>query len=154
MDGQMTADTRGGAAVARLEDMGAIEAGAVLCMRLWSEGPGSPDRAAFERDFGRFGGHIALGATGAICTMCRDTGRRALLRHHLQCGCVGVDEACLAQLVAAALDGERNDAMMLATLMVRADYAPQLVDCAVRAGAALSRLAATPLDRRVPSKLH
>lgn len=146
MDGQSFPDPRGGAAVGRLQDLGAIEAGAVLCLRLCFEGPASPDRLGFERDMGRYGGHIALGAIGDICAIWRGFGRRPMACHHLRCACLGADEACIAHLVRAALDGERDDAMMLATLMVRADQALGVVAHAERAGTALARLAATPAD--------
>ncbi|MBV7378620.1 hypothetical protein [Maritimibacter dapengensis] len=145
MDGSLLDDRRGGAAVGRLMDLGAIEAGAVLCLRLWHEAPASPARMDFERDMGRFGGRAALEAIGGICAIWQDFGRRPMVRHHLRCDCLGADEACLAHMVQAALLGDRDDAMMLATLMVRADYAPGVVAYAERAGAALARLAATPV---------
>lgn len=145
MDGTLLEDRRGGAAVGRIVDLGAIEAGAVLCLRLWHEAPASPERMDFERNMGRFGGRTALDAIGGICAIWQEFGRRPMVRHHLRCDCLGADEACVAQLVQAALLGDRDDAMMLATLMVRADHAPRLVAHAERAGAALARLAATPM---------
>ncbi|MEC7761914.1 MAG: hypothetical protein VX874_08420 [Pseudomonadota bacterium] len=143
MDGAMTMP-RGGRAVGMLDELGAIEAGAVLCLRLWAEAPDGPERAAFDADTGPFGGREALAAIGSLCDLCRDYGRRALMRHHLTCRCLGGDEACVAQVVSAALAGERDDAMLMAALLVRADMAPGLVVLAERAGVALSRLAATP----------
>lgn len=137
---------RGGAAVGRLDELGAVEAGAVLCLRLWCAGDGA-ERAAFEAETGPFGGREALSAIGSLCALCLSYGRRPLMRHHLTCACLGGDEACIAQLVAAALSGDRDDAMMIAVLVVRADMAPTAVQLAERAGAALARLAVTPASR-------
>lgn len=142
MDGAMM--PRGGSAVGILDELGGVEAGAVLCLRLWAEAPDGPERAGFDADTGPFGGRAALEAIGSLCDLCRDYGRRPLMRHDLTCRCLGGDEACVAQLVSAALSGDRDDAMLMATLLVRADMAPGLVALAERAGVALCRLAATP----------
>lgn len=146
MDGSppSSATGRGGAAVGRMAELGAIESGAILCLRLWFENPASHARRSFEDDFGAFGGALALGNIGAICRLCDEHGRRPLMRHALSCDCVGGDEACLARMVEAALAGERDEAMMMASLMARADVAPQMVALAEVAGAALARLAVTP----------
>jgi hypothetical protein len=143
MDGGMMPG-RGGAAVGRLDELGAVEAGAVLCLRLWATPPGAPERAAFDAEAGAHGGRAALEAIGALCDICLTYGRRPLMRHHLTCACLGGDEACIARIVEAALAGDRDDAMLMATLLVRADMAPSVVALAESAGAALSRLAVTP----------
>jgi hypothetical protein len=151
MDGAM--NPRGGAAVARLDELGAIEAGAVLCLRLWCAGPDTPERRAFEAEAGDHGGRAALAAIGGLCDMMRAYGRRPLMRHDIACGCVGGDEACLARIVEAATAGDRDDAMLMATLLVRADLACGFVALAEQAGVALARLAVTPATP-APSRLH
>ena len=40
------------------------------------------------------------------------------MRHSIECRCLGGDEACFANLVATAAEGEREDALLMATLMV------------------------------------
>lgn len=148
MDGSNMGSPRGAAAVGQLDELHAIEAGAVMCIRLWSEARTAPERMAFEFDMGPYGGAEALAAIGALCDLCGTHGRRPLMRHHLRCKCLGGDEACIAQIVEAARKGERDEAMLLACLMVRPDRATQAVALAERAGAALSRLAATPATPR------
>lgn len=141
---------RGGAAVGSLDELGAVEAGAVLCLRLWCSDRDAPERAAFDAEAGPHGGREALASIGALCDLCLAYGRRPLMRHHLSCKCLGGDEACIARIVEAALAGDRDDAMLLASLLVRADMAPGAVALAERAGVALCRLAATPNDAPPP----
>ena len=62
------------------------------------------------------------------------------MRHHPKCPCLGADEACFANLVAEAVWGVREDAMLFAMLIVRADCAPGLVALAEQFGLALSVL--------------
>ena len=89
-------------------------------------------------------------AAGRLSDLCEVYGRRALMRHHVSCRHVGADEACLARLVDAAARGERDDAMLIATLIVRADVAAGLVCEAEQAAAALARIAGGP----PPGPLH
>jgi hypothetical protein len=144
MDGSVI--PRGGAAVGLLDELGAVEAGAVLCLRLVGGAADASERQAFDAETGPYGGREAMSAIGSLCELCHLYGRRPLMRHHLTCKCLGGDEACIAQVVSAALAGDRDDAMLMATLLVRADLAPSLVSLAERAGVALSRLAATPVS--------
>lgn len=131
---------RGGAPVGQLADLGPVEAGAVLCLRLWqAEG----DRLAGTLD------PAALAAFSSITRLWQDFGRRPMMRHGPACRCLGADEACFAQLVASAATGEREDAMLIACLMVRADAAPGLAALAEDFGLALRRaLAAIPAAGR------
>jgi hypothetical protein len=61
------------------------------------------------------------------------------MRHHVGCRCLGADEACLAQLIGSAAEGAREDAMMIACLLVRADAAPIVADIAQMAALHLQR---------------
>ncbi len=134
--------SRGGAAVGRLSDLSPIEAGAVVYFRLWSDGAGG--RADAASDFG-----IALGADQGraamltldrLCSLCANHSRRPLVRHGLGCRCLGADENCFAQMVAAASEGAREDAMMMASLMVRPDFAPALAALAEELGLVLRQM--------------
>lgn len=141
MDGGFTPSRRGGAAVGMLDELPVIEAGAVVALRLACAPMSDPAR----RDFSRLpGGRAAIDALCQMADVCAAFGRRPLMHHALTCRCLGGDEACLAQIVAAVLAGDRDDAMALACLMARADLAPVLVSHAERAGVALSRMAAAP----------
>ena len=63
------------------------------------------------------------------------------MRHQPRCKCLGADEACFANLVSYATEGDREDAMPIATLMVRPDFAPHLAAAAEVFGLGLKRMA-------------
>jgi hypothetical protein len=65
--------------------------------------------------------------------------RRPVMRHGLKCSCVGADEAVLAHLVSLSTSGDREDAMLMACLLVRADVAPIVVSLAQTLGLELHR---------------
>ncbi len=148
---------RGGAPVGYVAELGPIEAGAVLYLRLWCDGPDA--QAQVKRDFA-----IALGAETAekavnslasLCDLCVRHGRRPLMRHHVACKCLGADESCFANFIGYAGDGDREDALLIATTMVRPDVAPLLVGLAQDVSFALRRMAgkaAAPTPHR--TKFH
>lgn len=133
---------RGGAPVGFLTELTPVEVAAVLYLRLWSEGDAG--RAQMQADF-----HLALGSDRGnrqqaafceLCELCVAHGRRPLMRHHLACKCLGADESCFANFVASAAEGSREDAILIATLIVRADVAFGLVDLAQQVGLAFRRM--------------
>lgn len=137
---------RGGAPVARLDDLGAGEARVVQAFRHWCDGP--QGLATFGPALkARFGPRRAAAALSGLDTCCRIvTGhaRRPLARHSANCPCVGGDEAAFARLCASAAAGEREDAMLIACLLVRADMAGALAAAAEIAGLALAVCDTTP----------
>ncbi len=140
--------SRGGAAVGRLTDLAPIEAGAVMYLRLWSEGAkGRADAASdFDIALGANQGRAAMLTLDRLCSLCASYGRRPLIRHGLGCACLGADENCFAQMIAAASEGAREDAMMMASLIVRPDFAPALTSLSEELGMALRRMtAAVPM---------
>lgn len=150
---------RGGAAVARLSDLSALESTAILCLRSWSSGPEAQSRlrAQFEAQFAPETGQRVLHALGSLCELCHRHGRRPLARHHTECVCAGADECCFATLIASATEGDREDAAMIACLMVRADVAMSAAELARDFGIALKRLSGTaPLrpTHSAPARLH
>lgn len=144
---------RGGAAVGRLTDLQPLEAGAVMYFRLWSDGPnGRSDAAAdFDIALGARKGQETITLLDQICGLCATHGRRALVHHGLGCSCLGADENCFAQMVGAAAEGAREDAMMMASLIVRPDFAPALVALSEQFGLALRRMTR---PQRPPSATH
>lgn len=144
------ASTAGAAPVGDIATLPATEAGAVLYLRLWCDGPEAQERVwnDFATGLGAGHGRTALHSLEQLCLLCARHGRRPLMRHHLTCRCLGADEACFARFVAAAAEGEQEDAMLMATLLVRADMAPSLVGLARTFGLALRRLA---LRRGIPA---
>lgn len=133
---------RGGAPVGYVTDLEPVEAGAVLYLRLWCDGPDAQIRVQsdFRQNLGARQGSQALQSLEQLCTLCVRHGRRPLMRHQVNCKCLGADESCFANFVAAASEGAHEDAMLMATLMVRADMAPCLVGLAQTVGLALRRM--------------
>lgn len=138
-------NSRGGATVGRLSDLNLLEAGAVMYLRLWGDGAkGRADAASdFDIALGTDQGRAAMLTLDRLCSLCAHHGRRPLVRHGLGCACLGADENCFAQMVAAASEGAREDAMMMASLIVRPDFAPALASLSEELGLVLRRMTAT-----------
>ncbi|MEO0484973.1 MAG: hypothetical protein AAF092_03555 [Pseudomonadota bacterium] len=159
----MTATTshRGGAAVGFVTDLGPVEAGAVLYLRLWRNGPDAQARvwSDFKATLGSNQGRDALSAFEHLCEVCMRHGRRPLVRHHVNCQCLGADESCFANFIGYATDGAREDALLIATTIVRPDIAPVAVACAQQFGLALRQMTslqtnATPQFNCGPTTIH
>lgn len=150
---------RGGAAVGVLTDLDAVETAAVIYLRLWAD-RGNADtalEAEFTNSLGHHLGTETADTLNEIGAMIAHYGRRPLMRHQVGCKCLGADEACFANLIGAASEGNREDAMLMAALIVRPDVAPALAQLAQTYGLALRRMAnmADELPTYSPSKtLH
>ena len=116
---------RGGAPVGYVTELGPAKAGAVLYFRLWCGGPDAWAQVwnDFATALGSEGGRKALKSSERLCDMCVRHGRHPLMRHHVTCKCLGADEACFANVVGYASDGEREDAFLSATTIVHPDMA-------------------------------
>ncbi|WP_294609000.1 hypothetical protein [uncultured Roseovarius sp.] len=134
---------RGSAPVGYITELGPVEAGAVLYLRLWCDGPDAQAQVwnDFATALGPENGRKALKSFELLCDLCVRYGRRPLMRHHVTCKCLGSDESCFATFVGYASEGEREDALLLATTIVRPDVAPSLVGFAQEFGLALRRMA-------------
>lgn len=146
----MRAD-RGAAPVARLDDLTEEEAWTIAAIRLWSEEGGAGNAALAEAVAGRIGrerGRRVSSLFGDLMTLMADHARRPILRHRPACSCVGADEAVIANFVTASTQGPREDAMLIATLLLRPDVAPLAVSLAQMLGLELRRGLA--LARRGP----
>jgi hypothetical protein len=133
---------RGGATVGILSDLDWLEATSIRYLRLWCDGPESQAQVWTELStaLGPDRGREVLRGFEEMCGLCFKFGRRPLMRHGVQCPCVGSDECCFAHFVATAVEGEREDALMFAMLLVRPDMAPLLAALASDFGLALRRL--------------
>lgn len=133
---------RGSAPVGHLEELDPIGTASVCYLRLWSEGPVA--RASLCEDvfpgIGKAHGDHALATFEELCSLLGRFGRRPLMRHSAGCRCLGSDEACFALLVATAADGDREEATLIATLLVRADVSPMVAAAASKFGLALKRM--------------
>ena len=82
----------------------------------------------------------------------QNNGRRRLVRHDLNCKCVGIDENCFAQLVTRSTSADKKDAILIGILLTDADMAPELVyaaeDFAVGVQALLKEIAGITKDKK------
>ncbi len=136
---------RGGAPVGYINELDPIESSAVCYLRLWCEG--FEAQRAIVRDletaFGEETGRRVAGNFEELCKLCIHHGRRPLMRHGVQGKCLGADESCLANFIAYAADGARDDAMIIAMTIVSPDKAPFLACLAENFGMALREMAVT-----------
>ncbi|WP_420861345.1 hypothetical protein [Algirhabdus cladophorae] len=153
---------RGGAPVGFITELDGIEAASVIYLRLWCEGADAQAQVwnDFASGLGPDQGRKALKSFEDLCALCTRHGRRPLMRHSVQCKCLGADESCFANFIAAAAMGEREDAMLIATLLVRPDVAPLIASLAAEVGHAFMRMRlSAPRDittqsLEIPKTLH
>ncbi|MFT6676100.1 MAG: hypothetical protein ACJAVM_002302 [Sulfitobacter sp.] len=133
---------RGAAPVGFITELPAIEAASVLYLRLWSDGPDQQSEVMkdFQAALGLKKGVKAVATLEQLFSLCARFGRRPLMRHSVDCKCLGADESCFANFIAAAVDGDREDALLMATLLVRPDVAPQIAALASEFGLALKSM--------------
>ena len=147
----------GGATVADLHALDDDQALAVMMMRDWFEGPDGMWRVrdAFVHTLGEKAGEDAADAFGGFLRFVVAEARRPVMRHALACRCVGADEAVLAQILALAATGAREDAMLTLALLVPADRAFCEIARAEAAGLATLRAARIAARRPAPHpRLH
>ena len=148
--------SRGGAPVGHLGELGAVEAGAVIYWRLWAEGLTGQRRAKAEfcAVLGDKAGTEAVDALAQIFDACARHGRRPLMRHGLNCKCLGADESCIANFIGYASECRREDAALIATLLVTPDLCMALAALAQTFGLALRRMALAELPKMAPNETH
>jgi hypothetical protein len=115
----------GSGPVSRLADLPGLERRVVVCARRWTAGRDVSERALDDL-LGLFVAH----------------GRRPLQVGPVGAPGVSGDECVLARFVALAAEGAREDAVLIATLLVRADLALGLARTAEAFGLSLMRSAA------------
>ena len=137
---------RGGAPVGFLSQLGPVEAGAVLYLRLWCSGARFQAQAKddFAKSLGIKNGNHAFKSFIELFNLYSGQARRPLMHHDVHCKCLGADEACFANFIGYASEGDREDAFLLASTVVRPDLAPSLINFAAEFGMALKRMAHTP----------
>jgi hypothetical protein len=112
----------------------------VRCLRLWCAGP--EGRGEARRELARHGEAAAdrlVADIDALLLAMASGARRPLLGHAPECPCAGGDECVFARFVVLAAEGAREEAVLMATLLVRADLALLLVGLAEAVGLGLMR---------------
>ncbi|CAM4308631.1 hypothetical protein [Palleronia rufa] len=129
----------GGAAVASLPALDGAQALSVLMYRDWFGGAEGRRRveAVLSEALGPDRAHGALEDWDQLLEELVRHARRPLMCHHPSCQCVGADEAVFAQTLSLAAEGEREEAMLMLSLVIRADRLLVALNAAERAGRAV-----------------
>jgi hypothetical protein len=132
----------GGAAVGRLDELPPLERRVIRCLRLWCAGEAG--QQALGEELARRHGpdsarRIAAGFSELVVATVRNA-RRPLMGHAVDCPCAGSDECVFARFVALSAEGAREEAVLIAALMVRADLALGLAALAEQVGLGLMRM--------------
>ncbi|GAA0307241.1 hypothetical protein [Rhodovulum strictum] len=147
--------SRGAAPVARLSELPPVERAAIRCLRGWGAGPAT--RARMRRNFAQVFGSSAQSneeALDALMELVLTAGRRPLARHPPDHPEVGDDENAFAQMVAAAIGGEREDALVFALALMGPQAAFQAVAVAEILGLALLGLVRARPTGALGAALH
>ncbi|WP_120501772.1 hypothetical protein [Roseovarius sp. EL26] len=133
----------GGLTVSSIEVMPAPEVFLVRCLRLWCDSQAGPSdvRDRLAEHMGPTRGAICYSAMEDMFSVLFRHSRRRLVRHSSECKCVGADEAILAHFVTTAATGAREDAMLLASLLIEPTMMMSLTESANQVGLHLRRAA-------------
>ena len=138
-DGRPNSPNRGGAPVGHLAELPPLERSAVLYLRKWCSGPEGREAVAqdFSQVFQPARAAHEVNTFAALITYLSEGCRRPIMRHDFGCTCFGGDESAFANMVAASVAGDREDAMVFALSLMRPDMAWQAVTAAEEFGLAL-----------------
>jgi hypothetical protein len=136
-----TSERRGGCAVAVLDTLPDAERVVVMALRHWADGSegGAQLAELLQARMAPRSAAECRRALGELFGIVARHGRRRLVRHATGCPCVGADEAVLAQVVILAATGDREDAMLVGSLIVEGPLLLSFAEVARRAGLLLHR---------------
>jgi len=134
----------GGAPIARLDGLPPLEARVIRCLRLWCAGPDGERAVRCEVD-GPGEGDAVARTFGELVRITAGHARRPLLGHAIDCPCAGSDECIFARFVSLAAEGSREEAVLMAALIVRVDVAMHLAAVAEEVGLGLMRGRTPPI---------
>lgn len=118
----------------------------VWTLRHWLDGVWSQQIvwSHFAARLGARDGRRALSLFEAHIANIAAAHQRILSRRHVDCACLGADEAMMADMVAAAADDDRQRAYALAARYVRHDAMFEIVEGAAQLGRLLRRIGDAP----------
>jgi hypothetical protein len=133
---------RGGAPVGRIDELPAVEMAAIVYFRLWCEGEATQRQilSDFNITFGAEIGNTYYGLFSEFSNVLVMNARRKLMHHGSGCQCFGGDESAIANMIAAAAVGDQHEAALLASHLVPASDAKQLIGPAEVIGLAFSQM--------------
>lgn len=146
-------EMRGGFPVAAFDTLPEAERLLIRALRHWSDGAEGQDEIArlLTGAMGAAQARTCLRWLNDLMGLIARHGRRKLVRHQRHCSCVGADEAVFAHFVMLAATGEREDAMLVGSLIVEGPLLMAVTEAARQAGLCLYRaqIAAPVKDREL-----
>lgn len=144
---------RGAVAVGQLHTLAAWQALLVQHLRLWCDGPAGQNKVRHDwnASLNAADGEVTLEVFDALIQSLLTYARRPLIRHDLDCACLGADEAVFAQIVSDASGGHLDDAVMLAGLIALPAHAERIAILAGQVGASFRATAATNKENQWPT---
>ncbi len=127
----------GAAAVGHVADLPPLERQVIRCLRFWCAGPDG--QGALGRELSLRHGPVLAERLAELLQLTATHARRPLLGHAIDCPCAGGDECVFARFVSLAAEGAREEAVLMAALIVRADLALCLAGLAEDVGLGLMR---------------
>lgn len=127
---------RGGAAVGVLGRLDRWEANLILNLRLWFDGPNGKAQVwnDYARQFRNPAAQYEMQTFEALLATLVEHSIRPLVRHSVECACIGADESVFLNLVRTASDGHLNDAALIATLIAGPSQAEAIAFLAGQVG--------------------
>lgn len=144
---RMDRDIRGAAIVGQLSELSDWEADLITHLRLWMDDADSKAQVwtSYANALGPTLARQRLGSFEQLLGVIEGNMLRPLVRHTTACRALGSDEAVFLNLVRLASEGDLHEAVLIATLIVRAPLAEQVAILAAEVGTTLRILrGATP----------
>ncbi len=112
--------TRGGAPVSQIDELPTLEIIAIMFLRMWCDG--GPTRERMMQDLSNALGDKDAQTVGTLfddlMQITLKCARRPLMRHGVPCRCFGGDECAFANMLAAAVSGDREEAMLFSSILI------------------------------------
>ena len=143
---------RGGAPVGYLSELNQLEQNAILFLRYWSQSAKTNHNlqdkfwSEITYELGITKTQQAVEAFDEIFTLCVKYSRRPIMKHDLECKCIGGDESCFANIIGFVQDGELEDALLLASNLVAPKFASCLVTSARKFAESITISECNPLE--------
>ncbi|MEM7490846.1 MAG: hypothetical protein AAF390_17145 [Pseudomonadota bacterium] len=135
----LTTRSIGATPVGDLRTLPGAQALSVMFLRDWFDGCRLSVAAALSESLGPDAGATTMEALDALLSMLTHNGRRPIQWRALHCLCVGSDEAVIANLLHLAATGEREEAMLIGSLLLPGETLLPAVEAARIAGLGIMR---------------
>ena len=132
----------GGAAVGKMEYLSLEEYTIISFLRRYCDGEISRQTLKKELivNLGYSEGEKMFDSLNNLFKSIFNNGRRALIRHKIECDCVGADESCFAQLILRAANNYKEEAVLISLLLMPPDLSAETVSLASEIGTSIKKL--------------